>query len=290
MALVFQLDSWTSMPGGAPIIEFAPDVVSGGLEKEELLGFAAFKDWQETLKRSIGRQHYNTHTFHNSPYRLEKILIQSFDRKPNRSIIFIKLNATIKNGKGEQLPGIVFLRGGSVAVLMIIRPTDSPDERYVIMTEQARIPAGSLCFKEIPAGMIDAEKNFAGVAANEIEQEVGLKLNKEDLVDMTRMAMEQDENKEKIQDAMYPSPGGCDEFISIFLWERVIDRTVMEEVKDRLRGERGEMEHIKVTIEPYDRLLQVGARDGKTLAAWSLYEYLKRVMPDNFKEEEEDAF
>jgi hypothetical protein len=37
-------------------------------------------------------------------------------------------------------------------------------------------------------------------------------------------------------------------------------------------------------------LLQIGARDRKILAAWSLYEYLKRVMPDNFKEEEEDAF
>lgn len=27
----------------------------------------------------------------------------------------------------------------------------------------------------------------------------------------------------------------------------------------------------------YERLLEVGARDGKTLAAWSLYEYLKRT-------------
>jgi 8-oxo-dGTP pyrophosphatase MutT (NUDIX family) len=167
---------------------------------------------------------------------------------------------------------------------------DSLNERYVIMKEQARILAGSLCFKEILAGMIDADKKFAGVAAKEIEQEVGLKLNKEELVDMTKLAMKQDDNKEKIQDAMFPSPGGCDEFISIFLWERVIDRTVMEEVKDRLRGERAEMEHIKVTIEPYDRLLQVGAQDGKTLAAWSLYVYPKIVMPDNFKEKEEDAF
>jgi hypothetical protein len=27
----------------------------------------------------------------------------------------------------------------------------------------------------------------------------------------------------------------------------------------------------------YDDLLEVGSRDGKTLAAWSLYEYLKRT-------------
>lgn len=286
----FLLESWRDMPDGPPTIEFAPDVITLGLQKDELLKFPAFDDWQRTLKESMRRQNYTTHTFNKFQYRLEKVLIQSFDKKPNGALIFVKLHATIKNKKNEYLPGVVFLRGGSVAILMILKPTDSPDERYVIMTEQARIPSGSLCFKEIPAGMIDAEKNFAGVAATEIEQEVGLKLNKDDLIDMTKLALMQDDTREPMQDAMYPSPGGCDEFISIFLWERVIDRTVMEEVKGRLRGDRAESEHIKVTLERYEKLLQVGARDGKTLAAWSLYEYLKRVMPDSLKEEEEDAF
>lgn len=34
------------------------------------------------------------------------------------------------------LPGVVFLRGGSVAILMIVRPTDAPLERYVIITSK----------------------------------------------------------------------------------------------------------------------------------------------------------
>jgi len=65
------------------------------------------------------------------------------------------LEVVVENKKKEPLTNVVFLRGGAVAVLIILRPSDSPDERYVVMTEQPRIPAGSLNFMEIPAGMLD---------------------------------------------------------------------------------------------------------------------------------------
>jgi ADP-sugar diphosphatase len=291
MATSFKIEDWIESPSGPPVVTFTRDVVEDGLTEKLLLEFPAFKNWLQTLKASMKRQKWSTHTFFKTPYHLRSIKIQSFDKHPKGHLLFVKLNAEISNEDGEKLPGIAFLRGGSVAVLMIVRPSDSPDERYVIMTEQARIPAGSLCFKEIPAGMIDAEENFAGAAAKEIEEEVGLKLNAKDLIDMTKLATQQDSTvREDIQDAMYPSPGGCDEFINIYLWERVRDRLEIENLKNKLRGDRAAMENITVTLEKYEKLLEVGARDGKTLAAWSLYEYLKRVHPHVLKEEEEDAF
>jgi 8-oxo-dGTP pyrophosphatase MutT (NUDIX family) len=98
------------------------------------------------------------------------------------------MHVEIKNVKNESLPGVAFLRGGSVAILMILRPSDSKDERWVIMTEQRRIPAGSLTFIEIPAGMID-EESFSGAAAKEIQEETGLVIPKHELLDLAELAL-----------------------------------------------------------------------------------------------------
>ena len=269
MPETFILDDWSP-----PV----PVQLTDGLTKEQLLGFRAFHDWLSTLKSSLSRQKSSDHPFHDGPYYLRHIKIQAFDRfgDPGR-ILFMKLFATVTNDANEWLPGVVFLRGGSVAVLMILRPSDARDERLVIMTEQPRIAAGSLQFMEIPAGMLDDEDNFAGTAAREIKEEVGLELKGSDLIDMTKLAVKGHRAPENLRSAMYPSPGGCDEFISIFLWEKEMDRLQIENLKGRLTGERAEQERIIVRLLGYERLLEVGARDGKTLAAWSLYEYLKRT-------------
>ena len=103
---------------------------------------------------------------------------------------------------------------------MILRPNDKPDERWVIMTEQPRVAAGSLQFLEIPAGMLDDSMNFAGSAARQIAEEVGLNIKWKELKNMTELATQGRKVPEKLSNAMYPSPGGCDEFISIFCGKR----------------------------------------------------------------------
>jgi ADP-sugar diphosphatase len=270
----FELPNW-NIPSktGPPIVRFAKGLVEEGLTKEKVLGFTPFAE---------------------DPYFLRWIKIQAFDEFPVngvRRILFIKLFAEVTtddndSGKNEFLPGVVFLRGGSVAILMIVRPTDAPLERYVIMTEQARIAAGSLSFMEIPAGMLDDERNIKSAALREIEEEVGIFPKVDELVDMTKLAVQNHKVSENIQSAMYPSPGGCDEFISIFLWEKELDRLDIENLKDRLTGDRAAAEKITVRLLEYEKLVAVGARDGKTLAAWSLYEYLKRIHPELLLEHE----
>lgn len=287
----FELPGWNidAKRGGPPVVLFGKGLVEEGLTKEKVLGFTAFQNWVTTLEASLARQLYTTHAFKDDPYYLRWIKIQAFDEftiKGVKRVYFIKLFAEITNDKNEFLPGVVFLRGGSVAVLMIVRPTDAPLERYVIMTEQARIAAGSLSFMEIPAGMLDDERNIKLAALREIQEEVGIFPKADELIDMTKLAV-QDHVSEKIQNAMYPSPGGCDEFISIFLWEKELDRLDIENLKDRLMGDRAAAEKITVRLLEYEQLVAVGARDGKTLAAWSLYEYLKRTRPEELLLEHE---
>ncbi|KAH7378141.1 nudix hydrolase 14 [Cadophora sp. MPI-SDFR-AT-0126] len=284
----FELPGWSkSYKTGVPEVRFAAGLLELGLTREKVLGFTAFQNWIKTLEQSLDRQSYTTHTFANDPYYLRWIQIQAFDEfepKGVKRVFFIKLFAQVTTESGKDyLPGVVFLRGGSVAVLMIVRPTDAPLERYVIMTEQARIAAGSLSFMEIPAGMLDDERNIKLAALREIEEEVGIFPKANDLIDMTELAVTDHAVTEDIRDAMYPSPGGCDEFINIFLWERNLDRLDIENLKDRLTGDRAAAEKITVRLLEYEKLVAVGARDGKTLAAWSLYEYLKRVHPEKLK-------
>jgi len=248
-----------------------------GLTKERLLAFPAFQQWEKTLKSSLAQQKFTSHAFNKDPYQLRSIEIKSFYQAPGGRLLFVTLEADVRNKSKNALPGFVFLRGGAVTVLMILRPNDVRDERWVIMTEQPRIPSGSLQFMEIPAGMMDDSKNFSGQAAKEIEEEVGLVVNEADLIDMTELALQGYKAKENLQSAMYPSPGGCDEAIKIYLWEKEMDRQRIENLKGRLTGVRAERENITVRLWEYERFLEVGARDAKALAAWSLYEYLKRT-------------
>jgi 8-oxo-dGTP pyrophosphatase MutT (NUDIX family) len=286
----FELPNW-GIPSktGVPVVRFAKGLVEEGLTKEKVLGFTAFQNWITTLQASLKRQSFTTHTFAEDHYFLRWIKIQAFDEfeiKGVKRVLFIKLFAEVTTDNHEYLPGVVFLRGGSVAILMIVRPTDAPLERYVIMTEQARVAAGSLSFMEIPAGMLDDERNIKLAALREIQEEVGIFPKADELIDMTKLAVQDHKVSESIQSAMYPSPGGCDEFITIYLWEKELDRLDIENLKDRLTGDRAAMEKITVRLLEYEKLVAVGGRDGKTLAAWSLYEYLKRIHPELLLEHE----
>lgn len=87
------------------------------LEREQLLSFPAFKTWISTLRHSLSLQNHETHSFHSSPYFLKSINVQSVDFFGGR-LGFVKLKADISNKHGESLPGSIFLRGGSVAMMV----------------------------------------------------------------------------------------------------------------------------------------------------------------------------
>lgn len=88
------------------------------LARDELSSFPAFKTWLSTLQNSLARQSNPSHEFHDDPYVLRQIDIQAVDRFGGGRLGFVKLKADVSNGRGEKLPGSVFLRGGSVGMLV----------------------------------------------------------------------------------------------------------------------------------------------------------------------------
>nr|KAJ3421366.1 hypothetical protein HK105_003757 [Polyrhizophydium stewartii] len=201
-----------------------------------------------------------------------------------RRIGFVKFTAGIRWAEdGKPLPGIVFCRGGAVAVLLIVRPSDAAaavadqggndDDSWVVLTVQPRLPVALLEDPALPAGMLDGDSNFAGVAAKELEEECGIRMTAEDLVDLTsfRTLDEGDDEGAGVDETgLFPSAGGCDEFIRLFLCEKRLPLAQIRELEGREAGLRDEGERIRVKLVRL-RDLWRSTRDMKALAALALY-------------------
>lgn len=260
-----------------------PVRLTENITQEQLLSYPAFKTWHKTVLHSLSLQSKPDHEFNKAPYALHEITVQSVDwfgSGDKKRLGFVKFQAQITNDNGEHLPGAVFMRGGAVAMLLVLQPDDVPEtdesEKYVLLTVQPRIAAGSLAFPEIPAGMLDDAGSFSGGAAKEIEEETGLVVKDEDLIDMTALAMQGEDSAEQLQKGTYTTPGACDEFVPIFLHQKRIARKELEEFRGKLTGLRDEGEKITLKVVKLDDLWKEGARDAKTLSAWALYQGLNK--------------
>jgi ADP-sugar diphosphatase len=183
-------------------------------------------------------------------FEIDKLDIQTIDMfGPN--VGFVKFNAEVKC-KGEPVPGITFMRGGSVAILIIL---SLGGEKFILCTKQARFPIGDSKFLEIPAGMMDEDGNFLGVAAKELEEETHIKVDKKDLISLG---------------GAYPSPGGCDEYIEYFALELIVDQSRFDEIQGAATGNLEEGEKITLQIIPYREAHML--TDSKALCAILRYE------------------
>ncbi|KAM7201955.1 Nudix hydrolase [Naviculisporaceae sp. PSN 640] len=310
-----------------------PITLPEGLSEKQVLEFHPFTSWLSTLQASLALQRSNpSHPFHSDPYILRGITIQSYDLFGPR-VGFLKLTSNITTSsssspeggkKAEHLPGAVFLRGPSVAMLVILIPDDNltdgdgsqseyvegkkkkkgnepakdkeEEERYVLLTVQPRIAAGSLEFVELPAGMVDEAGNFSGTAAREIQEELGLEIPASELVCLSDLAFgvsstssrqssgttSTTEKEEEIckdgnlPRGVYPSPGACDEYIPIFMHERRVPRDQLGEWTGRLTGLREEGEKITLKLVKMGDLWKEAGRDAKALSAIALWEGLRR--------------
>jgi ADP-sugar diphosphatase len=117
--------------------------------------------------------------------------------------------------------------------------------------------------------MLDESGNFAGVAARELEEELGFIIDPKELVDLGAVF-------DRPWPGMFPSPGACEEFIRLFFFERDITRAELEKFRGRQTGLREEGEFIMLSVIRLEDLPRT-TPDGKSLASFGLYlaRYLK---------------
>ena len=125
--------------------------------------------------------------------------------------------------------------------------------------------------------MIDDSGTFAGAAAKEISEETGLEVPASELLDMTELALPPPrDGEENLQAAVYPSCGGSDEYIPIFLWQKRVPRDQLREWQGKLTGLRDRGEKITLQLARLEDMWKIAGRDAKSLAAWSLYQGLSQ--------------
>jgi ADP-sugar diphosphatase len=113
----FTLDKLNEKPLESPVSVSLPS----NLSKDNLLQFPAFRDWLTRVLHNLDLQKNPAHTFHSNPYKLLEIDVQAADWFGSKKLGFVKIQAKVENDRQDSLPGAVFLRGGSVGILVILR-------------------------------------------------------------------------------------------------------------------------------------------------------------------------
>jgi len=255
------------LQGHAVVLTWSESISKETVDK--ILKSVPFQNWQEDINRITNPNVQKPDLY------VEKIHIQNVDMFGQR-VGFSKFQVIAKKwnereSKVASVPGIVFMRGGAVGILCILKENKEDGREFSLVTLQPRVPAACAEFCEIPAGMLDeARQRFAGKAADEMREETGLEIKDTDLIDLTEMAYG------NLFRGMYPSAGGCDEFIRLFLYRRYVSPEVLEALHNAFGGD-GDSEIIKLKIVPLEDLW-LHAPDAKALSALYLYQkYLEKI-------------
>jgi ADP-sugar diphosphatase len=192
---------------------------------DKLKEMKAFVDWSKSVDKE---------------FVLKNITVQSIDMFGPR-IGFVKFRSDVTDAQGNALPGIVFMRGGAVGMMILI-VCEEDRKQYTVLTVQPRLPVGKFNFPELPAGMLDDSGDFAGVAAKELQEETGITVSTKDLVDLTEMAFG------STYQGVYPSAGGCDEFLRLFLYRTKMAKEDINKLQGKCTGVLEEGEQIKLKI------------------------------------------
>lgn len=221
-----------------------PYTAEAGIDIATVTASRAFTDWLA----SVDDQKFTVRGVH----------IQSVDMFGPK-VGFIKFKADLVDGKGKFIPGIVFMRGGSVGILTVL---NSGGKKYSLMTVQPRIATGRFDFAEIPAGMLDGSGNFAGVAAKELDEEAEIKIASSEMIDLSAVGGH--------TTGVFVSPGGTDETIRLFLYEKDVTADELAKLNGKCTGVQGEGEQITLKIMPLDEIWKIA--DAKTCVAYLLYQ------------------
>lgn len=220
---------------------------------EKAVASVPFQEWASTIDKEL---------------TVSSLKIQSVDMFGER-VGFVKFVAAAAF-HGKPVPGIVFMRGGAVAVLVVLR---CEGKEWAVCTRQPRLPIGASAFLEIPAGMLDGSGHFSGVAAKEMKEETGIEITDDKLVDMTGIVYGSGAGTSGTR-GMYPSVGGCDEFIRLLYYSADVEPSFLKELQGKATGCITEDEQITLDLIPLDELW-MRTPDAKTLCALFLHDKLK---------------
>lgn len=202
-------------------------------------------------------------------FQLKGYEIQSVDtvvRNGNEEVLFVKIKAEIYDQQGRKLPGIIFLRGASVGILIILR---TKKEEYVVLIRSSLPAIGQVDYIQLPAGMMEKETDALEVALRELQEETGIDTEGGSMVNLTQMFY-----GDRLK-GVYPSPGACDEVIKLFAYIKEVDEKDIEHIHGKQTGLASEHEHLTLEVVRLTELCRLTG-DVKAHSAYIMYTQLKK--------------
>lgn len=196
---------------------------------------------------------------------LQNLQVQSADfvnRKGKPCLLFLKIKVQATDVQGRKVPSVVLLRGDAVGILVVLH---CQGQRYLLLVDQARFPIGALHTLEIPAGILDWSQDPREVAVEELHEEVGLAVEKHELVDLGAELLQHPDK------CFSTSCGLLDEHIYLFLLERCVNQKELEALNGKAQEYSEEDEGIKTVVMPFEQAWPQ-FNDGKNFIALWLYE------------------
>lgn len=169
-------------------------------------------------------------------YDVKSVIVHNV-RMFGSKVGFIYAEAKATTFEGDFVPGITFIRGDSVAIIVVIKEEGTNNE-YLAMVEEHRLPVAKKILA-IPAGMVD-DGSVTGASIKELKEELG-----EDL----------DFSLENLKPlgTSYSSPGGSDEAIHLYSYEMTLSSSKIEEIHGRIQRNQDENELIQVHVLPFNK-------------------------------------
>lgn len=237
-------DASVTQPVAATSVEGIPVTAEASVDINLAVAAKPFTDWLA----SVDRQRFDLRAIH----------FQSIDMFGPR-VGFIKFKVQVRDKVREFPPQVVFARGGSVAVLAVLV---CEGKEYVVLTVQPRLATGKSQFEEVCAGMLDGSGNFAGVAAKELKEELGIELAESQLTNLSELSGR--------PDGLYLSPGACEETMRFFAFCRQVTPEQLADMNGRVNGVLEEGEQITLKIVELATLLTL--EDAKSVLAYALFQ------------------
>jgi ADP-sugar diphosphatase len=199
---------------------------------------------------------------------VHQIEIQSVDtviRSGEKYVLFLKLKAEVTDSNGKKLPGIIFLRGGSVGIFVLLK---TEKNEYVVLVQSAYAATGIKTYPQLPAGMMDNEKEVLKVAMREMQEETGLSADDSLLLNLTRTFYGSEWR------GIYPSPGACDEVIELFLYRCNMTEDEVHKLQGQKTGLVAENENLVLRVVKLEEVCRF-TPDVKAHSAYIMYTQLK---------------
>ena len=203
-------------------IDFKEDLT----EEQKKLVFASnkFQNWIKKLE--------------DSEIKVEKIDVYKVNFFGNKvGFIYAEAFSTIN---GKIVPGISFIRGDSVTVLIIF---NVEGKKYFLSTKQYRVPIAKWDI-DLVAGMMDEDNEFKSVALKELYEETGIDIHIK-------------EEELKLLFSGDISGGGSDECSTAYVYETEIDKETLNRYNGTTAGNINENENIIIDIKPFEELKEL---------------------------------